>query len=167
MAMIRNRWREKHWEPQRYWNHLGNQGLANQSVAKLSFIFKKIFFVVLSLPCCAQIFSSCRKQGLLLLCGLLIEVVSLIAEHRLQAHRLPQLWCMGLVAPHQVGSSWTRDQAHAPCIGRQILNHQTTREVLSFIFDLCGDPQWMWGKGDSCEGEATGRCQNLECDKEE
>ena len=40
-----------------------------------------------------------------------------------------QLWRMGLVAPRHVGSSWTRAQTCVPCIGRQILNHCTTREV--------------------------------------
>ena len=41
-------------------------------------------------------------------------------------------WCMGLVAPQNVGSSLTRDQTHVPCIGRQTLNHWTTRGVLYF-----------------------------------
>ena len=30
-------------------------------------------------------------------------------------------------------SSWTRVQTHIPCIGRQVLNHWTTRKVLSCI----------------------------------
>ena len=33
------------------------------------------------------------------------------------------IWCTGLVVPWHVESSWTRDQAHVPCIGRQTLNH--------------------------------------------
>ena len=41
-----------------------------------------------------------------------------------------QLWHTGLVAPWHVGSSRTRDQTNAPCIGRRILNHCATREVL-------------------------------------
>ena len=42
----------------------------------------------------------------------------------------------GLVAPRHVGSSRARDQTCVPCIGRQILNHCTTREVpLLPIFD--------------------------------
>ena len=41
---------------------------------------------------------------------------------------------MDLVAPQLVESSWTRDRTHVPCIGRQILNHWTTREVLLKIF---------------------------------
>ena len=28
-------------------------------------------------------------------------------------------------------SCWTRDQTHVPCVSRQILNHWTTREVLT------------------------------------
>ena len=41
-----------------------------------------------------------------------------------------QSWRTGLVAPWHMGSSRTRAQTHAPCIGRQILNHCATREVL-------------------------------------
>ena len=37
---------------------------------------------------------------------------------------------MGFVAPWQMDSSHTRDSTHGPCIGRQILNYCTTREVL-------------------------------------
>ena len=37
------------------------------------------------------------------------------------AHLVP-LWC--------VGSSWVRDGSCVPCIGRWILNHWTTREIL-------------------------------------
>ena len=82
-----------------------------------------------------RLFSSCSEWGFL------IAVASLVAEHRLQAHRLQQLRLMGsrdwaqqlrvrgLVAPWHVGSSWTRDGTHVPCIGRRILIHWTTREV--------------------------------------
>ena len=48
---------------------------------------------------------------------------------------------MGLVAPWHVGSSHTRDRTHVPCIGSQILNHCTNREVpvwllLSLLFTV-------------------------------
>ena len=33
-----------------------------------------------------------------------------------------------------MGSSWTRDRTRVPCIGRQILNHCTTREVPNDTF---------------------------------
>ena len=39
-----------------------------------------------------------------------------------------QLWCTGLVALWHMGSSRTRARTPVPCIGRQILNHCTTRE---------------------------------------
>ena len=29
-----------------------------------------------------------------------------------------QLWCMGLIALQHVGSCWTRDQTHVPCISK-------------------------------------------------
>ena len=42
------------------------------------------FLAVLGLPCCVQAFSSCGERGLLLVavCGPLIAVASLVAEHR-------------------------------------------------------------------------------------
>ena len=46
----------------------------------------------------------------------------------------PQLWRLGLVAPRHVGSSGTRDRTCVPCIGRQTLDHQTTREALQNEF---------------------------------
>ena len=42
---------------------------------------------------------------------------------------------MGLVAPCHVGSSQTRDRTRVPCIGRRILNHCATREVLLMAFE--------------------------------
>ena len=40
------------------------------------------------------------------------------------------MWLTGLVAPRHVGSSQTRARTRVPCIGRQILNHCSTREAL-------------------------------------
>ena len=40
----------------------------------------------------------------------------------------------GLVAPRHVESSWTGDQTLVPCIGRQILIHDATGEMLIFFF---------------------------------
>ena len=53
-----------------------------------------------------------------------------------------QLWCTGLVALWHVGSSQTRDWMHVPCIGRQIPNHCTTREVPWMIILL--RISYMW-----------------------
>ena len=61
---------------------------------QLNFLFLKIYFYLflsaLGLCCCAQAFSSCGERGLLFVAvhKLLIVVVSLVAEHRLQARRL-------------------------------------------------------------------------------
>ena len=52
--------------------------------------------------------------------GLLIVVVSLVAEHGLQGTRAQQLYLSGLVALRYVGSSRIRDQTPIPCTGRQI-----------------------------------------------
>ena len=44
------------------------------------------------------------------------------------------LGSMGLVAPQHVESSRTRDGTCVPCIGRQILIHCATKEVLKLFF---------------------------------
>ena len=41
-----------------------------------------------------------------------------------------ELWHVGLVVPQHVEYFWIRDQIRVFCIGRWILNHWTTREVL-------------------------------------
>ena len=51
------------------------------------------------------------------------SVASLVAELRL-------FGCTGLVAPRHVGSSRNTDQTCVPCIGRLILNHWITRDIL-------------------------------------
>ena len=66
--------------------------------------------------------------------GLLFAVASLIVKHELyRAHRLQYLPHAGLVAPWCVDSSGTKDRNCVPCIGGQILNHWTTREILSLL----------------------------------
>ena len=54
------------------------------------YLFIYLFLAVLGLPCCAQAFSSGSEWGLLFIavCGPLIAVASLIAEHRLQVRGL-------------------------------------------------------------------------------
>ena len=47
-----------------------------------------------------------------------------------------QLWLTGPIAPRHVGSSRTRARTHVPCIGRQTLNHCSTREAHIFFFFL-------------------------------
>ena len=45
-----------------------------------------------------------------------------------------QSWLTGLGASRRVESSQTRDRTRVPCIGRQILNHGTTREIPGWGF---------------------------------
>ena len=69
-----------------------------------------------------------------------------------------------LVALQYVGSSWTRDPNCAPCVGRQILNHWTTREVpgksLALLIDaVCPRVHGIWvnsrAKSVPSQSEAT------------
>ena len=88
----------------------------------------------LGLHCCGQVFYGCGERGLLSGCSTL---ASLVAEHGLQGAGF-RSWCAGFVALRRVGSPWTRDRTRVPCIGRQILNHWTTREVLLiFLVSPC------------------------------
>ena len=95
--------------------------------------------IVLSLRCFVLAFSSCGEWDLVfaLVLGLLIEVAPLVAEHRLWAHGLQQLWHVGLVAPQHVKFSQTRDRTPVPCIGRWILIQCATREVHCASYDAC------------------------------
>ena len=89
----------------------------------------------------ASLVAAGRGYSLAAVWGLFIAVASPAAEHRLQTHGLQLLWLAGSrawaqelrhegsVAPWHVESSQTRDQTHVLCIGRQILNQLTTREV--------------------------------------
>ena len=118
------------------------------------FLFMYLFLAVLCL-CCTWAFSSCseqRRATLVAIHGLLIAMASLVVDHRLQVCRLQSLWhegsvvadCglqnegstvihMNLVAAQHVEFSWTRDQTCDPCIGRWILNHQTTGKSYHFF----------------------------------
>ena len=111
-----------------------------------SFYFNNFIYLLLSvlgLHCCAG-FQLVAVSGatLVMVCGLLIAVVFLVTEHKLQhaqasvvmAHELSgsapvsraqaqQLWLMGLVTPWHVRYSWTGDGTHVSCIGRWILYH--------------------------------------------
>ena len=62
--------------------------------AKLSLLKNCLFLATLGLCCCAQAFTNYRELGLLFVgvCGLLISVASLVAEHGLQG-----MWASGVV----------------------------------------------------------------------
>ena len=87
--------------------------------------------------CCVTGASHCRAQTLgtrtsvvaacgLCHCGLWALKHAGFNSCSMQAQ---QLWHLGLVLPRHVESSQTRDPSHVPCIGRQFLNHCTTREI--------------------------------------
>ena len=85
-----------------------------------SFFFFQLFIYLLAVSGfhCMWAFSSCGEQVLLF-----------VVVRGLLTAQSQQLWHTGLVAPQHVGSSGTRAQTCVPCIGRQVLNHCTTREV--------------------------------------
>ena len=98
-----------------------------------------LFLAVLGLRCCEQTFSSCSVCGLLSSWGAWVSHCGGFFCGRAQTldRRLQQLRCTGLVASRHVEFSQTRDQTHVLiCIGRQIFNHWTTREVPSYFFLL-------------------------------
>ena len=65
--------------------------------------------------------------------GLLIAMASLVAEHG-SREQVSEVVVHRLSRPMHVGSSWIRGGTHVSCIGRQILNHWTTREVQTIRF---------------------------------
>ena len=105
------------------------------------FLKNNIYFIfaVLGLHSYMWAFSNCGESDLLFIAvhGLISAVISLVAEHKLQARRLQQLQCPGsvvvahgLTCPTACGISSTRDQTPVPCIARWILNQWTTGEAL-------------------------------------
>ena len=79
-----------------------------------------LFLAALGLHCCVRTFSNCDVGWYSLVAGrgFLTELASLVAEHRLQAHRALVVVVLGLGCSRHVGSSQSRDQTCVPCIGR-------------------------------------------------
>jgi len=99
------------------------------------------FLAALDLHCCSQAFSSCGKWGLLSRCGTRVSHCSGFSCCRIQVQgHVGSVWNTGLVALRHMGSSRSRDQTCVPCIGRWIVNHWTTKEVLEWYFDSL-----IWG----------------------
>ena len=106
---------------------------------KLSFmahIFFFFFWIALGLgstllPAGFSLVAESGSYSLVVGHRLLIAEACLVAEYKLWEVRSQELRHMVLHALHLVGSSWSRDTTHVPCIGRQILNHWTTKEVLA------------------------------------
>ena len=70
-----------------------------------------------------------RGGSLVAVLALLNAAASLVVDPGVSAHRLQQLWHMGLAALRHVGSPQTRERTGVSCIARRILNHWTTREA--------------------------------------
>ena len=99
------------------------------------------------------------------------SLVVVSGDYSLAAVRSYSLWCLLLWwnkgsrasepsscdawAELHVVSSQTKDQTHVPCIGRQIINHWTTREVSGSLWiqrktwavQTKGDRHWLEIKG--------------------
>ena len=98
----------------------------------LKFLFIYLFIYWLHwvfIAVCA--FSNCSKRGLLS-CSVWASHCGDFSSFAAQVLGCPGLNSCGVwaVAPRHVGSSQTRDRTCVPCIGRWILIHWTTREVL-------------------------------------
>ena len=96
---------------------------------------------------------SCDEQGLLSSCRLLLlQSMGSRAQTGSCSSQAHEWWHTGLAAWH-VGSSQTRDRTRVPCIGRQILNLQTTREApessfkhvaIPFTFRMSYWDEFLW-----------------------
>ena len=94
------------------------------------FIFLNSFLAFLCFCCRTQAFSSLGEQGLLSNSGVRASHCcdfSFCGAWALE-YKLSSCGVQALVAPQHVESPQIRNQTHVPCIGRQILNHWTTRE---------------------------------------
>ena len=101
--------------------------------------FLSLIFAVLGLYCCMRAFSSCSKQKLVLVCG------RLVAEHKLQGGWSSVVAACGLSSCgtwaqliHGMWdlSFWTKNQICVPYIGRQILNHWTTKQEPQHVLPM-------------------------------
>ena len=93
---------------------------------------------VLGLRFCARAFSSCGEWGPLFIAvrGPLTIEASLVAEHRLQTRRLSSCGSRA----QSLRGMWDLPRPGlepvVPCIGRQTLNHCTTREAPQCLLSL-------------------------------
>ena len=124
------------------------------------FLFKKNYFIYLFIFGCAgspslhrlSLVVASRGCSLVVVDGLLISAASL-AERGLSGTRTSVVaarglstcgsqtrtqaqwpWPRGSAALWHVGSSWIRDPAQVPCVGRRILYHWAAREAPTSVF---------------------------------
>ena len=102
------------------------------------YYFKSLFFWLCWVFIAGPGFTELQQAGVTLHCGAWASHCGGFSCYgaRALATWAWQLWFVGLVASGHVASSQTRDRTSVPCIGRQILNHWTTREVLTLFFIL-------------------------------
>ena len=117
----------------------GPPALEGKVILKKINLFSSL--AALGLRCCMKAFSSCGERGLLSSCDARASPCgsfSCLQSTGSGDCGLQSLWRLGFIAPLLVGSSRTRDQTHLSCIGRWILNHWATREVLKIflIFNI-------------------------------
>ena len=93
----------------------------------------------------------CRTQALgctgFSTCGVWAQLLQLEGSRA----QVQWLWHTGLAAPQHVESFWTKDRTHVPCIGRQTLNHWSTKEVSLLIFKNCLDLYWLHATNILCD----------------
>jgi len=96
-----------------------------------------VFLAVLSLCCYTQAFCSCSEWGNYSLgCGAGFSLQGLLLLQS-TGSTVGGLGSCG-TGPWLLHSMWnppcTRDRTRVPCVGRQILNHWTTREAPVYLF---------------------------------
>ena len=97
----------------------------NMKLQLLLFFFFLIYLFLTELGLCCCPWASSSDQGLL--CSLLWLLLLQSTGSRM--HRLVVVkYGVKLLSSMSVLNSWTRVRTPVPCIGRQILNHWTTRE---------------------------------------
>ena len=111
------------------------------------------FWVVLTLCCCVQAFSSCSKPGLFSSCEASAShcIASLLWITGSRA-LTQQLWCMGLVAPKHVKSSQPGLKPVSPTLAGRFFStgpQGKPHNLLYWFFTLCSPSetlQWPFGK---------------------
>ena len=110
-----------------------NELIINLKVRFYLFIIYFIFGCIGSVSCGLSLVAASGGYSLLRYAGFSLRWLHLLQSTGSRA-QAEQSWRTGLVALQHVASSRTRARTGVPCIGRRILNHCATREVLKFIF---------------------------------
>ena len=106
----------------------------SQSIYVIFFriILLYLILAAVGLCCCKQSFPSCSEWGLVSNCGVPASRCSGFPCRRAPAlcEQASRVWAHGLSCPAAYGSSQTRGKTCVPCLGRRILYHWTTSEML-------------------------------------